>query len=156
MLDKKVRKNTASRLRGNLVYYLNPSIVNREGRVFFEDFMKNTMDYQTFFNNFQRHQNDDGELVNPDAKYLWDNGIVEVDNYSTLRFFKDTDPIIQQLIQEYENAADEDKPDVFIKLSDIGLDREGALEDEVARLRAELAALKANEELNKKTKKDVA
>ena len=141
-IDKSVKKSTVARMRGNLVYYFNPTTVNREGKIFFEDFMSNTMDAQAFFNNFQRHRNSEGELIDEYAKELWDAGIVQVDNYSTLRFFSESDPIIQQLIKEYNAAADEDKPDVFVKMSDLGLDREGALEDEVDRLRKELAALK--------------
>ena len=141
-IDKSVKKSTVARMRGNLVYYFNPANLNRDGKIFFEDFMTNTMDAQAFFNNFQRHQNSEGELVDDYAQELWGLGIVQVDNYSTLRFFKESDPIIQQLLKEYNAAADEDKPDVFVKMSDLGLDREGALEDEVERLRKEIAALK--------------
>lgn len=148
-IDKSIKKSTVARMRGNLVYYFNPANLNRGGKIFFEDFMSNTMDAQAFFNNFQRHQNGEGELVDDYAKELWDFGIVQVDNYSTLRFFKETDPIIQQLLKEYESAAPEDKPDVFVKMSDLGLDREGALEDEVERLRKELAALKGEGRKNK-------
>ncbi len=141
-IDKRVKKSTVARMRGDLVYYLNPANLNRDGKVFFEDFISNTMDAQAFFNNFQRHQNGEGELVDEHAKELWDSGIVHVDNSSTLRFFKESEPLIQQLLREYEAATTEDKPDVFVKMSDLGLDREGALEDEVERLRKEIAALK--------------
>lgn len=142
-IDKSVKKNTIARMRGSLVYYFNPAIVSKNGKVFFEDFISNTMDMQTFFNNFQRHIRDE-QVIDEDAKYLWENGIVQVDNYNTLRFFKEDEPIIQQLLKEYNSVSDEQKSDVYIKLSDVGLDREGALEDEVARLRAELAALKGD------------
>lgn len=142
-IDKSVKKNTVARMRGNLVYYLNPTNLNRNGKIFFEDFMSNVMDEQAFFNNFQRHQNSEGEIVDEYALELWKAGIVEVDNYNTLRFFKASDPIIQQLLKEYEHASPDEKPDVFVKMSDLGLDREGALEDEVERLRKEIAALKS-------------
>lgn len=141
-LDKSVKKSTVGRMRGNLVYYFNPNTVSREGKVFFEDMMSNTMDYQAFYKNFQRHQGKDGVVFDSEAQYLWENGIVQVDNYSTLRFFKENDQFIQKLFAEYNAASDEDKPDVYFKLADVGLDREGALEDEVTRLRNELAALK--------------
>ncbi|MCS7028631.1 MAG: hypothetical protein NZ519_07695 [Bacteroidia bacterium] len=125
-----------------LVYYFNPALVSRDGKVFFEDIVSNTMDYETFFNNFQQHQDRDGVTYDPEAERLWEAGIVQVDNYSQLRFFKETDPFIQKLLKEYQTASLEDKSHVYFKLADVGLDKETALVDELTKLRAELAALK--------------
>lgn len=141
-LDTQVNKKSTTRSGGELVYYFNPAIVAREDKVFFEDFVSNTMDERTFFNNFQRHMNGD-EVIDADAQFLWENGIVQVDNYSTLRFFKESDPVIQKLIKEYQSASEDRKSDVYVRLSEVGLDREGALQDEIARLRAEIEALKS-------------
>jgi len=140
-ISASIKKQTVARQRGNLIYYFNPRIVARDGVVFFEDFMTNTMDAKQFYENFYPYKNED-ILPDEETKYLWDNGIVQVGNYSILRFFSEDDPIIQQLFKEYQAASEEEKPDVHIKLSQVGLDREGALEDEVARLKAELEAAK--------------
>lgn len=159
-LDKKVKKSTVARQRGNLVYYFNPDIVARDGVVFVEDIIGNTMDYQVFYENYFPYKNEDYP-PDEETKQLWKNGIVYVGNGTTmLRFFTDNDPMWQGLLAEYDNASDADKPDVYFKLSEVGLDMQGALEDEVSRLKAELEALKrgaatANEEPKRRTAKQI-
>lgn len=153
-INPSVKKSTVARQRGNLIYYFNPNTVARDGVVFFEDFMTNTMDERQFFENFFPFKNPDNP-PDEETRYLWQNGVIRVDNYSTLRFFRETDPIIQQLWKEWESASEDQKSDVHIKLSQVGLDKEGALEDEVARLKAELEALKRGSEPTGKRGKSV-
>jgi hypothetical protein len=140
-IAKGIKRETLQTKTG-LVYYFNIDMVTRAGnRVFVEDFITNTMDVAVFYKNFQQHNNSEGQLVNSEAKNLWDAGLVQVGNSATLKFFLDSDPEFQKILAEYNSASDEDKKDVYITLADVGLDNEGALEAENAKLRSQLEEL---------------
>lgn len=148
-MAKIIKKAAVGRSSGNTVLFFNPDNVVREvgGErvIFWEDIASNLMDAKTFADNYRPKFKSEDEMP-ADFEYLWANGIVRVSlgrPDAILRFFYENDPFVKAMQKEYDAAPADEKPNVHFKLSDVGLDREGALEDELAATKDELAAMRA-------------